>query len=216
MPAHTPFETSIDIESITVGYQQGVPVLDGLSLTINAPGLYRIAGSNGSGKSTLLELISGFLQPWEGTIRLCGIDASSPDARHLRSVCRTTPALYPSMTVKDHLALAARGRRVGPEASPHRLAAYGLQDWIEQPVSALSTGNIRKLWLLMCTVGDTPIVAIDEPFNGMDSQGAEALISELQEWARHKIVVLVSHTLPDGLAVDHSFIFMRAEIEAAR
>ncbi|MEZ2389917.1 ATP-binding cassette domain-containing protein [bacterium RCC_150] len=196
---------------MTVGYQQDAPILDGLSLSIDAPGLYRVAGSNGSGKSTLLELISGFLQPWKGTVRLCGIDADTPEARHVRSVCRTAPALYPSMTVKDHLALAARSRRVDQEDSVGRLAAYGLQDWIEQPVSALSTGNIRKLWILMCTLGDTPIIAIDEPFNGMDSQGTDALIRELSDWARSKIVILVAHAVPDGLVVNHSFVFQRSQ-----
>ncbi|MCI0143664.1 ATP-binding cassette domain-containing protein [Arthrobacter bambusae] len=207
MPTPTSFETSIEIDSVTVGYRQGLPILEGLSLSMSGPGLYRVAGSNGSGKSTFLELISGFLQPWAGSVRLCGIDAGSPDARHVRSVCRTTPALYPSMTVRDHLALAARSRQVGPEAGLARLAKYGLQDWAEQPVSMLSTGNIRKLWLLMCTVADTPVVAIDEPFNGMDLQGIEALICELGEWAQHKVVVLISHTVPDQLTVSHSFVF---------
>lgn len=214
MSETTSFETSIEIDSVTAGYRQGSPVLDGLSLSMNAPGLYRVAGGNGSGKSTLLELISGFLQPWAGSVRLCGIDASSPNARHVRSVCRTTPALYPSMTVHDHLALAARSRQVGPEAGLARLARYGLEDWAEQPVSMLSTGNIRKLWLLMCTVADTPVVAIDEPFNGMDVQGIEALVGELSEWAQHKLVVLVSHTLPDQLPISHSFVFKRTEVEA--
>ncbi|MEV8149214.1 ATP-binding cassette domain-containing protein [Arthrobacter sp. NPDC080073] len=207
MPAPTSFEASIEIDSVTAGYREGSPVLDGLSLSMDEPGLYRVAGSNGSGKSTLLELISGFLQPWAGSVRLCGIDAGSPDARHVRSVCRTTPALYPSMTVHDHLALAARCRQVGPEAGVTRLVRYGLEDWVEQPVSMLSTGNIRKLWLLMCTVADTPVVAIDEPFNGLDVRGIEALIEELGEWAQHKVVVLISHTVPEQLTVRHSFVF---------
>lgn len=211
MPAHAPTEASIEIDGVMAGYRQDAPVLHGLSLSMKEPGLYRVAGSNGSGKSTLLELLSGFLQPWEGSIRLCGTDAASPRARHLRSVCRTTPALYPSMTVQDHLALAARTRRADPKASLPRVEKYGLQDWSEQPASSLSTGNLRKLWLLMCTVADTPIVAIDEPFNGMDAQGMDALIGELNEWAESKVIVLVSHTVPEGLSLDHSFIFNRAE-----
>lgn len=213
MPPHAPIEASIEIDGVMAGYRQDAPILHGLSLSMNAPGLYRVAGSNGSGKSTLLELLSGFLEPWQGSVRLCGIDASSPQARRLRSVCRTTPAVYPSMTVQDHLALAARSRRVDPKASLSRVEKYGLQDWSEQPASSLSTGNLRKLWLLMCTVADTPVVAIDEPFNGMDAQGIDALISELNEWAESKVVVLVSHTVPEGLAIDHSFIFKRDESE---
>lgn len=213
MPAHAPLEASIELDGVMAGYRQDAPILHGLSLSMNAPGLYRVAGSNGSGKSTLLELLSGFLQPWQGSVRLCGVDAASPQARRLRSVCRTTPAVYPSMTVQDHLTFAARSRRTDPKASLSRVEKYGLEDWSEQPASSLSTGNLRKLWLLMCTVADTPIVAIDEPFNGMDAQGIQALISELNEWAESKVVVLVSHTVPEGLSIDHSFIFRRAAVE---
>ena len=214
MPAHAPVEASIEIDGVMAGYRQDAPILDGLSLSMSAPGLYRVAGSNGSGKSTLLELLSGFLQPWQGSVRLCGVDAASPQARHLRSVCRTTPAVYPSMTVQDHLAFAARSRRTDPKASLARVQKYGLQDWSEQPASSLSTGNVRKLWLLMCTVADTPIIAFDEPFNGMDAQGIEALISDLNEWAESKVIVLVSHTVPDRLSIDHSYIFRRSEVES--
>ena len=214
MPAHAPVEASIEIDGVMAGYRQDAPILHGLSLSMNAPGLYRVAGSNGSGKSTLLELLSGFLQPWQGSVRLCGVDADSSQARHLRSVCRTTPAVYPSMTVQDHLAFAARSRRTDPKASLARVQKYGLQDWSEQPASSLSTGNLRKLWLLMCTVADTPIIAFDEPFNGMDAQGIEALISDLNEWAESKVIVLVSHTVPDRLSIDHSYIFRRSEVES--
>lgn len=213
MPAHALVEPSIEIDSVTAGYQKDAPILHGLSLTMNKPGLYRVAGSNGSGKSTLLELISGFLRPWHGSVRLCGIDASSPSARHVRSVCRTAPALYPSMTVRDHLAFAARSRGLRTEDILARVIRYGLQGWLEEPVSSLSTGNLRKLWILMCTIGDTAIVAIDEPFNGMDAQGIEALVDELNEWAKSKVVVLVSHTVPEQLLVDHSFIFRRVKSE---
>lgn len=213
MPAHAPIEASIELDGVMAGYRQDAPILHGLSLSMNAPGLYRVAGSNGSGKSTLLELLSGFLQPWQGSVRLCGVDAASPQARRLRSVCRTTPAVYPSMTVQDHLTFAARSRRTDPKAGRDRVEKYGLHDWSEQPAASLSTGNLRKLWLLMCTVADTPVVAIDEPFNGMDAQGIQALISELNEWAESKVVVLVSHTVPEGLSIDHSFIFRRAAVE---
>lgn len=215
MPAHTPVKASIEIDGVAAGYRKDHPIIEGLSLTLKTPGLYRVGGSNGSGKSTLLELLSGFLQPWAGTVRLCGTEANSPDARHLRSVCRTTPALYPSMTVRDHLALAARTRRIDPDTSVARVERYGLDGWTEQPVSSLSTGNVRKLWLLMCTVADTPIVAMDEPFNGMDAQGIEALIEEANDWASSKVVVLVSHTVPPQLAIDHSFIFERSGMPAA-
>lgn len=196
----------MSFRAVTTGYKRAVPVLDALTLEITEPGLYQVAGSNGSGKSTLLELISGFLEPWSGSVHLCGQEAGSADARYLRSVCRTAPALYPSMTVRDHLAFAALTRGLERDAGMQRAAGYGLEEWTEQPASSLSTGNLRKLWILMCTLADTPVMALDEPFNGMDQHGIDTLVEELQLWAATRIVVLISHTVPEQLAVDHSFV----------
>lgn len=192
---------------MVAGYRKGVPVLDGMDLYIDQPGLYRVMGRNGSGKSTLLELLSGFLKPWSGDVHLCGVNASSPKARDLRNICRTIPALYPSMTVHDHIAFASRTRGLEFQVNSRRLIDYGLDQWEEQPVTALSTGNIRKLWLLMCTVANTPAVVMDEPFNGLDTQGITALIDELTTWRTEKIVILITHLVPEQLQFDQNIVF---------
>ncbi|WP_186313652.1 ATP-binding cassette domain-containing protein [Paenarthrobacter nicotinovorans] len=209
MLANQPAEVSLSFRAVTAGYQKAMPVLDALSLEITEPGLYQVAGGNGSGKSTLLELISGFLEPWSGSVHLCGKDASSFSARNLRSVCRTAPAVYPSMTVRDHLSFAARARGLATDAAVQRAMDYGLTDWLEQPASALSTGNQRKLWILMCTIADTPVTVLDEPFNALDQHGIDILAAELRDWATTRIVMLISHVLPAKLAVRHSFLLQR-------
>lgn len=200
-------EPSIVVDSVTIGYHKDRPILDGVSLRFDSPGLYRIAGSNGTGKSTLLELISGFLKPWSGTARINGVDASSPEARHLRNVCRTAPSLYPSMTVHDHLSFAARVRGSDKTVLLSRLDVYGLAHWLHQPAGDLSTGNLRKLWILMCTAAEMPIVIIDEPFNGLDQDGIDALTDELILWQASKIVIVISHSTPARLEFDRSIVF---------
>ncbi|MCH6468727.1 ABC transporter ATP-binding protein [Sinomonas terrae] len=170
-----------------------------MSLSLQGPGLVRIAGPNGSGKSTLLELVSGFLAPFDGEVRISGTRAGAPEARLLRSVCRTAPALYPSMTTRDHLAFAARCRRTELAPALARAERYGLGDWLEVAAAELSTGNQRKLWLLACTALPTPLVILDEPFNGMDDHGVQTLVGELAEWASTRLVILIAHSLPEGL-----------------
>ncbi len=115
------------------------------------------------------------------------------------------------MTVRDHLAFAALTRGLERDTGLHRAPAYGLEEWIEQPASSLSTGNLRKLWILMCTLADTPVMVLDEPFNGMDQQGIDTLVKELRDWAAARIVVLISHAVPEQLNVDHSFTLQRAD-----
>ncbi|WP_197061968.1 ABC transporter ATP-binding protein [Sinomonas humi] len=170
-----------------------------MNLILKGPGLVRIAGANGSGKSTLLELVSGFLSPFEGEVRISGTLSNSAEARFLRSVCRTAPALYPSMTARDHLAFAARCRRTEVGRALERAERYGLGDWLEVPAAELSTGNQRKLWLLACTALPTPVAILDEPFNGMDGHGVETLVKELGEWAHKSLVLLIAHVPPAEL-----------------
>lgn len=161
-----------------------------------------LAGRNGTGKSTLVELVAGYLRPWSGSVLVNGHPAHRPEARKGRRVTRSTVSLYHDMTVADHLAFTAR---TGDEPAAEldrlrsRADAYGLGPWMETAAGALSTGNARKLWLLVTTPGRPLTMVLDEPFEGLDDQGAGVLVDELRAWAAERLVVLVAHDLPSGL-----------------
>lgn len=195
---HSP---SVTFDRVTVGYRRGEPVLRDLTLSLDGAGLVHLTGSNGSGKSTVLEVASGYLRAWEGEVRVCGQPAPDARARRHRRVCRTKPALYPSMTARDHIAFAARRHGVSPAGALRRADAYGLSPWLQWSADALSTGNRRKLWIVMTTVGEFDVVLLDEPYNGLDEEGSAVLTEELRDWARSRCVTLVAHALPDGLRV---------------
>lgn len=198
-------ELAVEIRDVTVGYARGAPIFTNLSATFEPGGLVRIGGGNGAGKSTLLELFSGYLAPWQGSVRINGLDAGSAAARSARRVCRTTQALYPNMTVRDHLAFAARCVGVGRDDLLARAERYGLRPWLDHEAKSLSTGNSRKLWVIVCTSGDFTVVFLDEPFNGLDDDGAHLLGQEIREWSARKSVLLIAHKLPDSLSPDSTF-----------
>jgi ABC-type multidrug transport system ATPase subunit len=162
----------------------------------------RLAGRNGRGKSTIVELASGYLRPRAGHVTVFGTPAHLPDARQRRRVCRSSVALYPAMTVRDHLALAALVTGGSRTALLSRADEVGLGPWLDQTSAALSTGSARKAWFLMCTAGDFDLVLLDEPFNGLDAQAEAIVVSELVSWSSHRMVVVVSHALPPGLVFD--------------
>ena len=202
MRVTTSHRDAVRISDVTVGYKVGEPVMTGLDLTIPSTGITHLTGSNGSGKSTLIELCSGYLRPWSGTVELAGLPAASPTARDRRRVCRTRAALYPNMTVRDHLIFASRCRQVSPDPALERTERFGLGDWLDENARALSTGNARKLWFVMCTVGDFEVALLDEPFNGIDAAGVATCLDEIEEWAQRGSVVIASHVLPPRLAAD--------------
>ena len=78
--------------------------------------------------------------------------------------------------------------------------ALGLTPWLDENAGTLSSGTARKVWYLMCTVGEADLVVLDEPFNALDAEAVETVVGELHAWAERATVVLVSHLPPPGLA----------------
>lgn len=196
----------VDVRALTVGYEKGTPVLERLTAQFYAGALVLVSGRNGAGKSTLLEACSGYLAPWAGSVTVRGHDARSPQARSFRRVCRTQLALYPNMTVRDHLAFAARC--VGDDLREvlGRAERYGLGQWLDYDAKALSTGNSRKLWVILCTLGSFDAVILDEPFNGLDDDSGDMLCEDIQKWATEKAVLLIAHSCPPDLVPDRTLV----------
>ncbi|UUN27771.1 ATP-binding cassette domain-containing protein [Streptomyces sp. FIT100] len=194
---------------MTAGYVEGSPVFSGLSLSFGRTGLVHVRGGNGTGKSTLVELCSGYLVPWQGTVRVGGLDANSPAARAGRRICRTQPALYPDMTVRDHIVFTSRCRGAAPDGGLDRAVRLGLGPWLDHAAKTLSTGNTRKLWYVICTLGSFGCAVLDEPFNGIDQEGVEKIAGELSLWGADRLVLLISHTLPAALTVTDECVLDR-------
>ena len=98
----------IFLDHVTFGYTPEVAVLDDVTMAFPRSGVVALRAANGAGKSTLVELVSGYLRPQKGRVEICGHPAASATARSFRRVVRTKPALYPTMSVFDHLAFTAQ------------------------------------------------------------------------------------------------------------
>lgn len=208
MPATTNSPPSLRLVDVTGGYVRDSPIISHADLALAHPGLVHLRGPNGSGKSTFGELVSGYLRPWSGHVLVNGHAAGDRAARASRRVCRAEPALFPAMTVHDHIVLTSRARGIGPEFGFRRAAALGLEPWLGKNAASLSTGTAKKLWYVMCTLGHFTVAVLDEPFNGVDAGSAEVMAGEMVEWSDAAIVVLIAHaleaTLPVSRAIDIS------------
>ena len=193
---------AVRLADVSAAYDRRRPVFTGADLVIDGPGLVRVHGRNGGGKSTLIELVSGYLRPLGGQVRIGGLPAHDPRAHERRRVCRTEPALYPLMDVHDHVVFASRWAGADPAEGLARAERYGLGPWMHAPAQTLSTGNRRRLWIVQCTVGAFDTVVLDEPFNGLDGESSAVLAAELAAWARTRCVVLICHLPPPGLTFD--------------
>lgn len=193
MPESADSTPRFALDDVKAGYATKHPIIRGATLEVVGPGVTRLRGCNGSGKSALVELLSGYLRPQSGAVSVCGIPAGSAAARSVRSVCRTQVSVFPQMTVHDHLALAARSREVSLDDARARAHSYGLGRWLDAPAGTMSTGNLRKLWTVICTVRPSPVIILDEPFIGMDDHGCARLNDEIVTWSETSLVLLIAH-----------------------
>lgn len=209
MPETPDIAPSVRAEHLTAGYREGRPVITDLSFLVTGPGLVRIGGANGSGKSTLVEVMSGYLRPFHGFVEICGLAAELPATRAYRLVCRTSPALHPSLNVHDHLIIAARAHGRAVEEVMGRVEAFGLSGFLGEPISGLSSGTAKKLWYVLATTSCRPVMILDEPFNAIDVATVRCMVKEVNAWSKHNLVMLVSHLLPDGLEVRETLVLDR-------
>ncbi|MCI0143870.1 ATP-binding cassette domain-containing protein [Arthrobacter bambusae] len=179
------------------GYSAERPVYENVSFSFIGPALIHLQGRNGSGKSTFVELASGYLSPWAGTVLVNGASADDPGSRSRRRVCRSDASLFAQMTARDHIVFACIARDVDPGPEILRATRLGMEPWLGENAGNLSTGNVRKLWYVMNTVGQFDCVVLDEPFNGTDTEGMAYMVEEIRRWAEFKLVVIVTHSLQD-------------------
>ncbi len=192
---------SIRVSDLTLGYQLDRPVIRHLSAQLGA-GLHLLSGPNGSGKSTLMLALAGQLEPIAGSVFLGGHPAASDEARGLRSVVTSRPALIPSLTLRDHVELAHISLGLPREHIERRLGDYQLSAWIDAPCSELSSGNQQRSWWALSTVAPRPILLADEPFNAVDADGVGQMAADLNGWAANgRTIVMIAHDPPAGLHV---------------
>jgi len=176
----------LKIENLTIG---GVPPL---SFEVRAGECIAIEGPSGSGKTRLLRAIAD-LDPADGQVFLEGAERSELPATHWRRKVRYSAAepAWWAERPRDHLALpAGSSERLG-----RLLRSLGLEEGqLDQPVSALSTGERLRLGLVRSLIDEPAVLLLDEPTAALDAATA-ALVEELIRFLllSGRVVVLVSH-----------------------
>lgn len=172
----------------------GVAVLDSVSLDI-APGVTAVIGPNGSGKSTLLGLLAGAIEPTTGHVSV--VDPSGP--KPVGYLPQRVP-FRDGFTARETLAFYARLVDGDPDGALDRV---GLADAADRRVEALSGGMRRLLGIAQATIGDPPLVVLDEPSSGLDPGMRERAFQTATRVASEgTAVVLSSHNL--DLVDDHA------------
>ncbi|HEY0478132.1 MAG TPA: ABC transporter ATP-binding protein [Kofleriaceae bacterium] len=187
----------LDISGLRSGYLQGT-VLHGVDLGVPRGRILGLLGRNGVGKSTLVSSIMGLLRPSAGSVRLDGADLTGrrPDeiARAGIGLVPQGRRIWPTLTVQEHLDLAARNaRRTGRRRTPDELYQLlpRLAERRRQLAGQLSGGEQQMLAIARALVTNPSVVLLDEPSEGLAPRLVDQIGSMIRAMASDGVAVLL-------------------------
>ena len=212
--------TLLTVENVTKRFG-GLSALEAVSLTVNAGEVYGLIGPNGAGKTTTLRMLTGFIKPSSGTIRVRDLDIreQSLEVRKLLGYLPESAPLYHDMLVYDYLDYVARVRRLEPASVLPRLRRLadlcGLGEIMHKPIGELSKGYKQRVGLAHAMMSDPEILVLDEPTSGLDPNQIAEIRDIIREIGRQKTVILSTHILSEVEATcDRMLIIHRGRIVA--
>lgn len=161
----------------------GVRAVDEVSVRLAAGEICGLIGPNGAGKTTLLNILSGYVRPLSGTVRMDERTITRwPAHRRARAgLVRTFQAtrVFPAFTVRENVQVAALGVRLksGPvrQRTDEVLELFGLQDLAERPARTLPQGTERLVGLARAVAAGPRFLLLDEPAAGLDDNESARL-----------------------------------------
>ncbi|MFI7068273.1 ABC transporter ATP-binding protein [Kribbella sp. NPDC050124] len=192
---------------------RGFTAVDQVDLSVSEGDVHALVGPNGAGKTTLFNLLTGFLKPSAGQIRLGGRDitGSSPERIARLGVARSFQItnLFEQLTLQQHVELALMGTtKLGhrfwmsdrvltrfADRAAELLDQVGLARQRDVPAGTLAYGQKRALELALALALDPAVLLLDEPTAGMGMEDVERTVGLVKRIRAGRTVVLVEHNM---------------------
>ena len=170
------------------------PAIEDLSFTVGDGQIFGLLGPNGAGKSTIMNILTGYLAPTSGEVKVAGF--SLPEQ----------PPLYPEMTVQEYLDFAAELKGIKKKADRKeqvRKAARrtGLEEVLPRLIRSLSKGYRQRVGIAQALLGAPQLIILDEPTVGLDPAQVIEIRRLIRELGKSHTVILSSHILSEVQAV---------------
>ena len=211
---------AIAIDKLSKSYGK-IKALSGVSFKIEPGEVIGLLGPNGAGKTTLMKILTGYVEPDDGNVRVHGIDVvADPLAaqRRIGYLPESAP-LYTEMLVQEYLEMMAAMRGV-PEA--HRrdrmvevIRATGLADRVVQPIGTLSKGYRQRVGIAQAMIHAPDVLILDEPTTGLDPAQIAEIRGLIVGLSKKTTVLLSTHILSEVEATcERVLVIMAGQLRA--
>ena len=189
---------AIEIRNLSKSFH-GLYAVDHLNMTVPVGAIYGFIGENGSGKSTTEKLICGHLVPNGGKIRLFGRDYRDAGVRARVGALIENTGCFPGSSVWDNLMMQAINLGLdNPRREIGRvLSIVRMEDSAKTKFKNCSLGMKQRIGIAMAMLGEPALLILDEPINGLDTDGMRIMREILTEITREysATVLISSHIL---------------------
>lgn len=210
----------IECKNLTKRFNQFVAV-DNLSFVANKGQVLGFLGPNGAGKSTTMKMITGFLQPTSGIIKVCGLDLfDNPlEVKNKIGYLPEGAPSYDEMRVCDFIQFIARMRGIDKDLITTKVDEIvdriNLSKVYYQRIETLSKGFKRRVGLAQALIHDPEVLVLDEPTDGLDPNQKHDVRQLIISMAKDKTIIISTHILEEVHAVcDRAIIIADGRIVA--
>ena len=192
----------ITVENLTKFFDDCCAV-DHINLHIQKGEILGLLGPNGAGKTTTLRMLTGFLRPTSGNVRVkeYSIDEHALEIKTLLGYLPESAPLYQDMLVFEYLDYMADIRMIQKDKKHQRLRQLadlcGINEVMHRPIIQLSKGYKQRVGLAHAMMNDPEILVLDEPTSGLDPNQIVEIRDIIKEIGKAKTIILSSHILSE-------------------
>lgn len=196
----------IDVQSLTMLYGS-VLALDHISFRVHPGEILGLLGPNGAGKTTAMRILTTFLYPTSGTVKIDNQDILDHplEVRRCIGYLPETAPLYLDMQVEEYLQFVGHARDLKGKNLSNRLHwvrdACGLKPVWKHPISEISKGFRQRLGLAQALIHDPKVLILDEPTSGLDPLQIIGIRDLIKSLAKKKTIIFSTHILQEVEAV---------------
>ncbi len=197
---------SISIKNLTKIYGEQ-KALDNVSIEIDKGQIVGLLGPNGAGKSTMMKIITCFIPPTEGTVKVCDFDIFD-NPKQVKECIGYLPEqnpIYYDMYVREFLGFIAGIHKIDRKKRRNRIEEIieltGISKEANKKIGSLSKGYKQRVGLAQALIHDPQVLILDEPTTGLDPNQLIEIRELIKQVGKTKTVLLSTHIMQEVEAV---------------